>query len=120
MNDTNGSAGKSSASSNTAYLPDPVKIREEARKKARSVTPPDLDAMTNEEIQQLFYEMQVKQIEGNLQVEQLYSQLEEKDDRAELFRIFTDNMLDMVALTDMKGNFSFAVKGREFLSHFRS
>ncbi|MFP4452212.1 MAG: PAS domain S-box protein [Desulfobacterales bacterium] len=117
MSKTTDNTGGPSARSNTTQLPDPYKIREQAREKARSITPPDLDSMTNEEIQQLFYEMQVKQIGGDLQAEQLRSQLEERDDQASLFSIVTENMLDMVALTDMEGTFTFAGKSNEILGY---
>jgi hypothetical protein len=44
-------------------------------------------------------------IKAELKNEQLRNQLEINDDHAALFRIVTENMLDMVALTDMEGNF---------------
>jgi PAS domain S-box-containing protein len=47
--------------------------------------------------------------------EQMRSEPEEKKDQAELFKIITKNMLDMVALTDMEGNFLFAGKSHEIL-----
>ncbi|MGM0611863.1 MAG: PAS domain S-box protein [Thermodesulfobacteriota bacterium] len=61
--------------------------------------------------------MQVKQIEAELQVKQLRSQLEERNDQAELFRIISENMLDMIALADMEGNFTFAGKTHEILGY---
>jgi hypothetical protein len=67
---------------------------------------PDLNTMTHEEIKQQFHEMQVRQIEAELVNEQLRSGFEEKDDIAALFGIVSDIMLDMVALTDMEGNFT--------------
>ncbi|MFP4159835.1 MAG: PAS domain S-box protein [Desulfobacterales bacterium] len=84
MSNTSGDAGKPYASFNTISMPDPVKISEEAREKARSINPPDPDSMTNQEIQQLFYEMQVKQIEANLHAEQLRIRLEQYDRLSEL------------------------------------
>jgi len=78
---------------------------------------PDLKTMTREEIQQMVYETQVKQIEADLLVEQWRSQREERDDQARLFRIVSENMLDMAALTDMEGNFTFAGKSHEILGY---
>jgi PAS domain S-box-containing protein len=49
--------------------------------------------------------------------EQMRSEPEEKKDQAELFKIITKNMLDMVALTDMEGNFLFAGKSHEILGY---
>ncbi|MDZ7832402.1 MAG: PAS domain S-box protein [Desulfobacterales bacterium] len=92
-------------------------IREQAEQKIKAIPFPDFASMTLEEIQQQFYEMQVKQIEAELQNEQLRSQLEERDDQAALFRIVTENMLDMVALTDMEGHFTFAGKAHEILGY---
>jgi len=89
-------------------FPDPVQRREQARQKATAIPLPDPDTMTREEIHQMIHELYVKQIEADLQMEHLRSELEKKDDQASLFRIVNENMLDMVALTDMEGNFTFA------------
>ena len=105
------------AQSSMTSIPDPEIIREQAEQKARAIGLPDLDTMTHEEIRQIIYEMQVKQIESNLQIEHLRSGLEEKDDQASLFSIVTENMLDMIALTDMEGNFLFAGKSHAILGY---
>jgi len=102
---------------NSTSLPDPLKIRKQAEKKAKAVPFPDIDTMTREELRHMFQEMKVKQIEAELQNEQLRSQLEKKDDQAALLSIVTENMLDMVALTDMEGNFTFAGKSHEILGY---
>ncbi|MCF8024766.1 MAG: PAS domain S-box protein [Desulfobacteraceae bacterium] len=98
-------------------VPDSARIREQAEQKARSIKPPALESMSWEEIRQMFHEMQVRQIEAKLLVEQLRIQREERDVQAELFGIVTENMLDMVALTDMEGNFTFAGKSHEILGY---
>ncbi len=105
-----------SHSNATPYL-DPTQIRKQAEQKAGAIALPDLDNMTHEEILQMVHEMKVKQIEANLQIEHLRSGLEENNDQASLFSIVTENMLDMVALTDMDGNFTFAGKSHEILGY---
>ena len=102
---------------NSTSLPEPEQIRKQAELKAKTIPLPDPDTMTREEIQQMFQEMKVKQIEAELKNEQLWSQLEERSDRAALFSIVTENMLDMVALTDMEGNFTFTGKSNEILGY---
>ena len=102
---------------NNTSFPDPTQIRKQAEQKAWAKKPPALESMTHEEIQQRFHELHVKQIEAGLQNDQLRSLLEEKDDQAALFRIVTENMLDMVALTDMEGNFTYAGKAHEKLGY---
>jgi len=56
-------------------------IREQAELKAEAVSLPDPDTMMREEIVQMFQEMKVRQIEAELQNEQLQSRLEEYADR---------------------------------------
>ncbi|MFO8240686.1 MAG: PAS domain S-box protein, partial [Dissulfuribacterales bacterium] len=51
------------------------------------------------------------------QIDELHSRLEEREDQAALFRIVSENMLDMVALTDMEGKFTFAGKSHEILGY---
>ncbi len=103
--------------SNSTSLFDPAKIREQAERRAKSVQQPDFSSMTHEETQQQFHEMQVRQIEAELKNELLRSAFEEKDVTATLLSIVTENMLDMVALTDMEGNFIFAGKSHEILGY---
>ena len=107
----------SHSQSNKTSLPDPEQLREQAEKKAKAVPLPELNNMRLEEIQHMVYEMQVKQIEADLQFEQLRSQVEGRNDKSELFSIVTENMLDMVALTDMEGNFTFAGKSHEIMGY---
>ena len=107
----------SRAQSIISSFQNPAQIRLQAEQKAKVMPLPDLNTMTHEEIQQMVYEMQVKQIEAEFQNKQLRSQLEERDDQAALFRIVTENMLDMVAMTDMEGNFTFAGKTHEILGY---
>ncbi|MCF8024777.1 MAG: PAS domain S-box protein [Desulfobacteraceae bacterium] len=102
---------------NKAGFPDAAQIRDQAEQKARAIKPPALDSMTRKEILHMVYNMQVKQIEADLQVKELRSELEERDDQAGLFRIISENMLDMIALTDMEGNFTFAGKSHEILGY---
>jgi len=92
-------------------------LREQAERRAKSIKQPDIYSMTLEEIQQRFHELQVKQIEVELQNEQLRSRLDKRNDDADLFRVVNENMLDMVALTDMEGNFLFAGKSHEILGY---
>ncbi|MFP4532627.1 MAG: PAS domain-containing protein, partial [Desulfobacterales bacterium] len=106
-NTTNGTDGPTT-SSNTVPHPDPVNIREQALEKAQSINPPDPSSMTNEEIQKLFYEMQVKMLEAELENEQLRSWGENCNFKAELLTTVTENMLDMVSSSDLEGNITFA------------
>lgn len=62
----------------------PVQIRQHAEKKPQKTKLPDPESMTREEIQQMFHEMQVKQLEVNLHVEQLNTLLIKYAARAEL------------------------------------
>ena len=52
-----------------------------------------------------------------MQIDELLSRLEERDDQDALFRIVSENMLDMVALIDMEGNFTFAGKSHGILGY---
>ena len=105
-----------SHSNATSYL-DSSQIREQAEQKANDIPFPDLGTMTLEEIQQQFHELHVKQIEAGLQNDQLRGLVKKKDDQVLLYRIVTENMLDMVALTDMEGNFTYAGKAHENLGY---
>ncbi len=103
--------------SNATSYQDPAQLREQAERKANAIPFHDLNTMTYEIIQQRFHELQVKQIETELQNEQLRSQLEERNSEDRLFKIVTENMLDLVALTDMQGNFIFAGKSHDILGY---
>ncbi len=69
----------SPGSNNISFL-DPAQLREQAEKKAKTIPFPDLDTMSREEIQQQFHELQVKQIEAELENEQLRGGLEHTND----------------------------------------
>jgi PAS domain S-box-containing protein len=101
---------------NTSF-PDPKQIREQAEQKAKSLPLPNLAHITREEIELMVHELHVKQLAADLQIEQLRNQLEKRDEQAVLFRIVTENMLDMLALTDMKGDILFAGKSHEILGY---
>ena len=98
-------------------FPDPKQIREQAEQKAQSLPPPNLAQITREEIELMVRELHVNQLAADLQIEQLRNQLEKRDEQAVLFRIVTENMLDMLALTDMKCNILFAGKSHEILGY---
>ena len=108
---------KSRSQSSMNSLPEPKEFREQAEQLAKDTPLPNLRTMTHEGIQQQFHELRVKQIEAELQNEQLRTRLEDRDDQAELFRIVTENMLDMIALTDLEGNFLYAGKSHEILGY---
>ncbi len=103
--------------SNSTSFPEPEQIRKQAERKVQSIQQPDFSSMTLEEIQKQFHELQVKQIEAGLQIEQLRSYSEERDEQAKLLSIVAENMLDMVSLTDMEGNFLFAGKSHKILGY---
>ena len=113
------SKGRPGCGSGTTPFTDPKQLREQAEQKAKSIHLPNPDAMTREEIQQRFYELHVQRIEVEMQNQQLQGRLEERDEIDALFGIVTGNMLDMVALTDMEGNFTFAGKSHEILGYER-
>ncbi len=115
MTDEKNNSPRSQFSMNS--FPEPKQFREQSEQLAKDAPLADLDTMTCEEMRQLIYEMQIKQIETGLEIKQLRNRLEEKDDQAALFSILTENMLDMVALTDMEGNFIFAGKSHEILGY---
>ncbi|MGM0788113.1 MAG: PAS domain S-box protein [Thermodesulfobacteriota bacterium] len=117
MRNTDDKKDKPRCGSNTAPFPAPEQIREEARQKARSIKPPDLESMTHEEIQHLFYEMQVKKLEAELQNEQLRSEDGNSRDQAELLTTVVENMLEMVVLSDLEGNIKFAGNAHEILGY---
>ncbi len=75
--------------SNPSPSPGPSQRRQQAEQKAKAIALPHLDSMSHEEIRHMMYEMQVKQIEADLLIEQLRSQREERDDQAELLSIVT-------------------------------
>ena len=100
--------------------PDSVKIREEAKQNARSIKPPPLESMSLQEVQQMFHEMQVKQLEAELQSEYWRNRFEQCFDQVEVLTTVTENMLDMVALSDLEGNFIFAGKSHEALGYHPS
>ncbi len=115
MTDEKNNDPRSQTSMNS--FPEPKQFRKQAEQLAKDISLPDFGTMTHEEIQQQFRELRIKQIEAELQNEQLRTRLEERHDQAKLFRIVTENMLDMVALTDMEGNFIFAGKSHEILGY---
>jgi diguanylate cyclase (GGDEF)-like protein/PAS domain S-box-containing protein len=78
------------------------RIRQKAEKKAQKTKFPDPESMTREEIQQMFHDMQVKQIEANLQVEQLRTLLEKYTAQAELLAAL-DALSAHLAITDEAG-----------------
>ena len=89
-------------------LTDPAQIREQAEQKAQTIKPPALESMAQKEIQEMFYETQVKKLEAELQIEQLQSWGEKCKFQAELLATVTENMLDMAVLSDLEGNITFA------------
>ena len=98
-------------------FPDPVQIRQQAEQKAKAMPLPDLDAMTREEIQHMFTEMQVRQLEMEVKVDQLQKRLEETDDQAAILKTFSENTLDMIILTDIEGKLKFVGKSVEILGY---
>jgi|GEM_PF-1036044 len=60
----------------SSSVPDPVKIRKKAEQKAQTIPLPPLESMAREEIRQMFYEMQAKRLEYEMQNEMLRSDLE--------------------------------------------
>ena len=105
---------------NPAATPDSVKIREKARQKAQSIKPPPLESMSLQEIQQMFHEMQMKQLETELNSEHWRNRFEQCFDQVEILTTVTENMLDMVALSDLDGNYIFAGKSHETLGYHPS
>ena len=99
--------------------PEAEQIRKQAKRKAQSLEQPDFSSMTTEEIRQEFHELQVSRIEAGLQNEQLQNRFEKMDDQAALFRMVNENMLDLVSLTDMEGNYIFTGKSHEILGYER-
>ncbi|MBA2883117.1 PAS domain S-box-containing protein [Desulfosalsimonas propionicica] len=117
MRNTDDNKDRPGCGSSTTPFFDPKQLREQTEQKAKAIHLPNPDAMTREEIQQRFYELHVQRIEVEMQNQQLQSRLEERDEIDALFGIVTGNMLDMVALTDMEGNFTFAGKSHEILGY---
>jgi len=97
--------------------PDSAQIRSQAEQKARAIKPPALESMTWEEIRQTFHEMQVKQLAAELETEQLRARLEDYTDYAALFTKITENILDLVILTDPSGNLKFIGNSLEILGY---
>ncbi len=95
----------------------PEQILRQAEQKAQEIKPPDPDSMTNEEIQKLFYEMQVNKLEAELQNEQLRSKDRNYRDQAELLTTVIENNLDIVVLSDLEGNIKFAGNAHEILGY---
>jgi PAS domain S-box-containing protein len=109
--------GTSRALSNPTAFPNPKKIRIEAEQKAKVIKPLSLECMNLEEIQQMVHELQVRQLEMKMQIEYLQSRPKEYDVQAELLTTITENMLDMIGLTDIEGNFIFAGKVHDVLGY---
>ncbi len=103
--------------SNALPNPHSAQIRARAEQKIKDIPLPDLDTMTHEEIHQQFHELRVKQAEAEIRNEQMRIQLEDIDAQAALFRIVTENMLDLVALTDMEGYYLFAGQSHAILGY---
>ncbi|MDZ7833518.1 MAG: PAS domain S-box protein [Desulfobacterales bacterium] len=103
--------------SNTTSLFNPAQIREQAERKAKAIQQPDFSSMTPEEIQQQFYELQVKQIEAELQNEQLRGRSGESEYQNEILTTVTENMLDLVSFADIEGNLKFVGKSHEIFGY---
>ncbi len=101
----------------STLFPTSSHIREQAEQKAKEMNNPNLDTMTSEEIRQMIHELQVKQLEMELQIEYLQSRPKEYDVQAELLNTITENMLDMIGLTDIEGNFIVAGKVHDVLGY---
>ncbi|MGM0611802.1 MAG: PAS domain S-box protein [Thermodesulfobacteriota bacterium] len=117
MRNKKDNTGAASFRANKTGSPDSDQIRDQADQKARAIKPPALDAMTREEAQHMFIEMQVKQLEMELKVDQLQNRLEEADEQAVLFKTFSENMLDMIVLTDIEGKIKFIGKSVETIGY---
>ncbi len=85
--------------------------------RSRSNPSPALESMTHEEIRKMIHEMQGENLEREIHVKQLQKEVEKFRHQAQLWSIVTENMLDMVALTDLEGNFIFAGKAYETLGY---
>mgnify|MGYP006288435999 FL=1 len=120
MKKPNHSRDKNPGRSATTAFPDPAAIREQAEQKAKNMSLPDFDSMTKAEIQQAFYETRVRQIETELENRHLRQGLEHYADHAELFTAITENILDLVALTDPEGNLEFVGKSHEIFGYERN
>jgi len=117
MRNTDDNKDRPGFGSSTPPFPIPEQIREKARQKARSIKPFDLDAMTHEEIQHLFDEIQVQKFEAELQNEAFLKEVGKYKDQAALLNTVTENMIDMVVLSDLEGNITFAGKAHETLGY---
>ncbi|MGM0453496.1 MAG: PAS domain S-box protein [Thermodesulfobacteriota bacterium] len=73
--------------------------------------------MTHEEIRQMIHEMQVSRIEAELENEQLRKKIGNGVFQSEIVTALTETMLDIVAMTDLEGNFLFAGKSHEILGY---
>jgi len=115
MTDEKNNKPRSQSSMNS--FPEPKQFREQAEQLAKDTPLPDLGTMRHEEIQQQFHELRVKQIEAELQNEQLRTAVGERDYRAELLTTITENMLDMIVLTDIEGKIKFSGKSVETIGY---
>jgi len=120
MKKPNHSQNKTPGQSSTTWIPDPAALREQAEQKAKDMRLPDFDSMTKPEIQQAFYETRVRQIETELENRHLRKGLEQYGDHEELFTAITENILDLVALTDLEGNLGFVGKSHEIFGYERN
>ena len=69
-----------------------------------------LGKITHEEAQRIFNELKAEN-------QALRNLLDMQKDQAEFLTIITENMLDMVVLSDLEGNMSFAGKAHEKLGY---
>ncbi len=93
--------------SNTAPFAETRQFRVEAEQKAQAIPLPELESMSLEEIRQVIHEIQVKRLEAELQNERLLDVLGTYNGQVELFSILTENMRDIVTLTDTEGTIRF-------------
>ncbi|MGM0681728.1 MAG: PAS domain-containing protein, partial [Thermodesulfobacteriota bacterium] len=119
MKNTQNDTGKTHSSEGPDIFTDPAQIRRQAEEKAKTRPLPSPESMTREQIRQTFYEMQVRQIETELKNQQLCKGLELYADHAELLTAITENILDLVALTDLEGNLGFVGKSHEIFGYER-
>ncbi|MFO7918428.1 MAG: PAS domain S-box protein [Anaerolineae bacterium] len=117
MRNTDDNKDRPGFGSGTPPFPIPEQIREKARQKAQSIKPFDLDAMTHEELQHLFDEIQVQKFEAELQNEAFLKEVGKYKDQAALLNTVIENMIDMVVISDLEGNITFAEKAHETLGY---
>ena len=92
-------------------------LRSKAEQMARNQNMPNPAKMTDEEIRQMVHEIRVKQLETELENEHLRQEIQEQDERVQLLETVTENMFDLVGLTDLAGNFTFAGKSHQILGY---